>query len=203
MLHLRNRRCLVVGAGKVGCRRARLLQQHGASVIVIDPDPKQNFDGADVELRRRPFQDSDLADIFLVVAATNDRQTNAAIGARARSQGILINRADQPDDGDIEILAHQSRTPLTVCVHSGGTAPPLAAWLARELADSIDPRILEYAQLLAKQRHRPAHADESAPGLAWMGSREAFELFCDEGFEAVLQAGRRSQDRTPQGESRP
>ena len=189
MLHLRGRRCLVVGAGKVGCRRARLLQQHGASVVAVDPAPAEELACPGVELRRRAFCDSDLAGVFLVVIATNNPRTNAEIASRARAQGILINRADQPEDGDIEILAHQFRDPLTICVHSGGSAPPLAAWLSRELADDIDPRILEYARLLVDWRSSAARPDQPQPTLAWMGSRRAFDLFCAEGFEAVLQAG--------------
>ena len=41
-----------------------------------------------------------MKDVFLVVAATDDRQTNQKISRLCRERGILVNAVDQPEDCD-------------------------------------------------------------------------------------------------------
>ena len=77
LLRLANRSCVLVGGGAVALRKARGLLAAGARLTVVSPELTPDLEdlvaqGA-LDLERRAFAPGDLADAFLVVAATDDR----------------------------------------------------------------------------------------------------------------------------------
>lgn len=140
-LRVRGRRCLVVGAGPVGTRRAATLAAAGADVVVVAPEPCADAevlarDGV-VELRRRTALDSDVQDCLLVVTATGVSDVDESIARAATASGALVNRADGGGDGDVTLPAVVRRGPVQVAVSTGGAAPGLARELARRLDESL------------------------------------------------------------------
>ena len=114
MLNLGGTRCLVVGAGPVGQRKAAALTACGAVVTVIAPE------------RNRPFRPGDSAGHRLVVAATNDPAVNDRVEADAHAHGAWCNRADRPDGGDLAFAAVHRAGGVTIGVSSDGADPGLA-----------------------------------------------------------------------------
>ena len=92
-LNLDGVRCLVVGAGAVGTRKAATLRAAGAVVTTVAPEDN------------RPFRPGDSAGHRLVVAATDDGAVNDAVEADAHAHGAWCNRADRPDGGDLAFAA--------------------------------------------------------------------------------------------------
>ncbi|MCC5829633.1 MAG: bifunctional precorrin-2 dehydrogenase/sirohydrochlorin ferrochelatase [Phycisphaeraceae bacterium] len=189
MLNVRGRRCLVIGAGKVGRRRARMLSEAGAKVAVVDPRLPVELADEGIECQQRRFEPSDLHGAFLVVCATDDPVVNGKAGELAGELGILVNRADLPGEGDVQVLAHQTVGPFTVCVHSGGAGAPLAARLGRELAASVDSRLLEYAQHIQRMREEAARLNQPID-LVFLASQVALDTFRQGGAEALERAHR-------------
>lgn len=149
MLTVRDRRCVVVGAGGVGVRRARLLAEAGARVVLIAPQvhPSARLVGAEIHERR--FEPSDLDHAILVVAATDDAQVNEAIGHAAAERGVLVNRADEAAAGNLAFMTSHRDGPLTVAVHSGGASASAAVLVRDELVRALDP---DWARLLTHAR---------------------------------------------------
>lgn len=56
-------------------------------------------------MRNRQFTETDFDGMRLVVMATGDLETDAAIAAAARSQNIWTNAADQPVDCEFILRA--------------------------------------------------------------------------------------------------
>lgn len=139
MLMVRGRRCLVVGAGGVGVRRAKLLSEAGAHVVIIAPQvhPSARLIGA--ELHERGFQPTDLDSVLLAVAATSDQNVNQAVSNAARERGVLVNRSDQAALGDLTFMTNHRDGPLTIAVHTGGASASAATRIRALLADSLDP----------------------------------------------------------------
>lgn len=137
-LDVRARRCVVVGAGPVGSRRAATLHEAGAKVLVVAPDVSASVvalvEGGSVELARRPFEPADLDGALLVVAATGDRSVDDAVSVAAGARGVLVNRADRAERGDLAFPALVRRGPVRLAVDSGGTAPAVS----RLVADMVD-----------------------------------------------------------------
>ena len=108
---------VVVGGGKIGERKIRGLLAGGAVVRLISPQVtpqlQQWATEGQVEWYARPYQPGDLADAFLVVAATDQRAVNAQIAAEARERAILCNVVDRAEEGN----AH---TPATLRIADDG-----------------------------------------------------------------------------------
>jgi precorrin-2 dehydrogenase/sirohydrochlorin ferrochelatase len=127
-LHLHGIRCLVVGAGPVGRRKAATLEAAGASVDIRAPE------------RDRPFAPGDCAGYRLVVAATDDAAVNDAVEADAHAHGAWCNRADRPDGGDLAFCATATVDGVTVGVSTGGSDPALARRVRDELTATLRGR---------------------------------------------------------------
>ncbi len=132
-MRLQGRRCLVVGAGPVGLRKAQGLLAAGAEVVLVDPQrPAKEVPGA-AEFRQRPFREDDLDGAFLAFAAAGDSEVNRAVAAAARRRGVPVNSADDPGACDFFVPACFRSGDLTVAVATSGVSPALAAVLRDEL----------------------------------------------------------------------
>jgi uroporphyrin-III C-methyltransferase / precorrin-2 dehydrogenase / sirohydrochlorin ferrochelatase len=141
--------CLVVGGGMVAERKITALLEAEAQVTVVSPavTPTISRWADDGRLRcvERPFEADDVLGCALVIAATNDRQVNAAVARTARAAGVLVNVVDDPDGGSFITPATVRRGDLVVSVTTGGQSPALAALVRRTLERTIGA---EYATLL-------------------------------------------------------
>jgi uroporphyrin-III C-methyltransferase / precorrin-2 dehydrogenase / sirohydrochlorin ferrochelatase len=128
-LDLTGRSALVVGGGPVALRRTRALIDAGANVTVIAPVVGAEFADLGVTVLTRRYRDGDLDGAWLVHAATDDPEVNAAVAAAAERERIWCVRADAGGSGRASTAGHGSpaRMPavarhgdLTVAVTSGG-----------------------------------------------------------------------------------
>lgn len=99
---LQGRLCLVFGAGTIAARRVSILRQFGAQVRVIAPEARAFLipevpSSLLIPDERRGYRESDITDnaaVFLVVAATDQRQVNQQIGEACRKRNIPCSVAD-------------------------------------------------------------------------------------------------------------
>ncbi len=136
-LDLRNRRVLVVGAGKVALRKTRGLLEAGALVTAVAPRWEPDFEILPVRLVRRPFRASDLGGATLVFAATDDRQTNQRVARLAREKGVLANIADSVEECDFIVPARVNRGDVQIAISTGGKSPRLAAETRKRLEEAL------------------------------------------------------------------
>ncbi len=138
-LDLSDRRCVVVGGGEVASRKTRKLLQARARVVVISPEIGSELESVAVEIHRRPYREGDLEGAYLVFAATNSREVNAAVAREARGRGVPVNVADKPSEGDFALPSTLRRGRLQVAVSTGGASPTLARRIREELEDAFGP----------------------------------------------------------------
>ena len=140
---------LVVGGGPVAVRKAAAFAAAGASVRIVAVDPSAAMrdlaHASGAPLVERAYEREDIGDALLVIAATNDRATNAAVAADARASGRLVNVADAPDVGSFATMATHRTGALVVGVSAGGV-PGAAARVRDAIARRFDER---YAGALA------------------------------------------------------
>ncbi|AMV73789.1 bifunctional precorrin-2 dehydrogenase/sirohydrochlorin ferrochelatase [Desulfuromonas carbonis] len=152
-LNLQQRLCVVIGAGRVGLRKVEGLLAAGARVRLVATVLPELLSPA-LELVARPYRNGDLAGALLAFAATDDPQVNAAVVAEARAARILVNRADDPAEGDFALPAVLRRGALTLTVATGGGSPALAALLREELAGQFGEEWAEVLELLGALRRK-------------------------------------------------
>lgn len=188
-LDVRGRRCLVVGGGSVGARKARTLADCGAVVVVISPesDPalKALADAGCVTLKPRPYRSSDLAGVFLAFAATDNADTNRQVREDARRLSILCNIADRPEDCDFTLPARVVQGDLVITVSTSGKSPALSKQLRKELQKRFGPEYAQALRLLGAVRERLLAAGHDPEG-----HKHLLRGLLEDGLIRHLQAGR-------------
>lgn len=180
---------LVVGAGRVGARKAAALLDAGVRVRVVaaeirDASLERTSDR--LVVIRRAFIDGDLDGVDLVIAATGDAATNSRITALARARQLLVDDASDPRASTFEMVAVHRSGPLTVGVAAGGV-PRAAARIRDAIAARFDARYGDALAALARERSRLI-AEEGSE--AWRAVSETImgESFCEDVESGRLQA---------------
>ncbi len=137
-LQLEGQRAVVVGGGNVASRKISSLLEAGARVRVISPQicPAIQVLAAQsaIEYFEHPFSPSEIRDAFIVITATSDESTNAAVVETAKNAGILVSDATVPQRGDFTVPAVHRIGTLTFTIDTDGSAPAFAKRLRDELA---------------------------------------------------------------------
>jgi len=148
-LRIAGRRCIVIGGGRVGERKALGLLEYGALVTVISPELTAELAALQRQGRlvwlARGYEEGDLAGAFLVIAATDDPLVQERVHAEAEAGNILLNVADVPRWCNFILPATVRRGDLSLAISTAGRSPALASRLRRDLEGWFGP---EYAVLL-------------------------------------------------------
>jgi precorrin-2 dehydrogenase/sirohydrochlorin ferrochelatase len=157
-LKLAGRRCLVVGAGRIGEPKIFSLTDCGARVRVVAPMATSAVVEAasqgTLTWTQRSFDPHDLEGVFLVVATTSSTEINHAIYEEAQRRGILCNVVDDPPHCDFFYPAVVRRGHLQIAISTGGLSPALAQRLRRQLEGEFPPIYGDWLEQLG--RHRAA-----------------------------------------------
>lgn len=164
-LDLRDRRCVVVGGGKVAGRKARKLLQARALVKVVASEVEPALASIAVEAEHRPYEPGDLAGATLAFAATDSREVNAAVAREAKERGIPVNVADRPSEGDFALPSTLRRGGLQVAVSTGGASPTLAREIRQELERMFGPEWAGVVEELERARREGRETDEELEGV--------------------------------------
>ena len=195
-MKLKGRPCLVVGAGTIGEPKISSLIAAGASTRVI----ALNATAAVAEWARagsivweaRAFDVADLDGVFMVIAATNSRELNAAIFNEARQRNILCNVVDDPEYCDFYYPAVVRRGDLQLAISTNGQSPALAQRIRRELEIQFGPEYGEWLEQLGKIRQQlfgsKMNPEERRQLLHELASSAAFEEARNAGFNMELMS---------------
>jgi uroporphyrin-III C-methyltransferase/precorrin-2 dehydrogenase/sirohydrochlorin ferrochelatase len=145
--NVQGRRCLVVGGGAVGARKAGVLLEAGARVRVVAPQIEDELKAhANLEAVLARFEPQHLEGMALVIAATNDRAVNKQVSELAQARNIPVNVVDDPELCSFIMPAILDRSPLMVAFSSGGASPVLTRMMRGKL-ETVIPQ--NYSRLAA------------------------------------------------------
>jgi precorrin-2 dehydrogenase/sirohydrochlorin ferrochelatase len=136
-LDLEGKQCVVVGGGRVAERKVLGLLSCSAQVTVISPELTeellhQHADGR-IQWIEREYRQGDLEKAMLVIAATDDEETQKQIYEEAATSNLLLNVADVPQRCNFILPATVRRGDLTIAISTSGKSPALARKLRMEL----------------------------------------------------------------------
>jgi len=142
-------RCLVVGGGRIGARKAATLAAGGAEVTVLAPTISENLPelvaAGRVRWQQAEYDAALLSGFVLVVAATADEALNLRIAADAEGRGILSCNVSAAARSRVIFPALCREEGITVAVHSHGRS----CRRSKEMRDEIA------AFLLDRKRKQP------------------------------------------------
>jgi len=192
-LDIRNRKCLVVGGGAVGTRKVMTLLDCGAKVTVVSTDVAEKLqelsDSDIIKLEKRPFQISDLDEMFLVIGATDNQEINKEIHSEAERLGILCNIADRPEDCNFILPAIVNRGDLIIAISTSGKSPAFAKKMRKDLEKKFGTEYAEFLKLMGEIRNKLLSEDHEPEAhkhlFEQLIKRDLVEMIKDRDIAAV------------------
>jgi len=149
----------LAGAGEGLARRRATLAAGGAEPRMVGPEA--SLDG-----------------LHLLFVAGLERPQAAALAARARALGVLVNVEDAPEFCDFHVPATLRRGDLALTVSTSGKAPGLARmlreWLERSFGPEWQKRLDRLAEARTGWRTEGLTADEVSRRTRNLVSREGW-----------------------------
>jgi precorrin-2 dehydrogenase / sirohydrochlorin ferrochelatase len=182
-LKLTGKRCLVIGAGKVGEPKIGGLIDTGARLHVIALQASELVrawaKAGKITLELRAFRLGDLDGAFLTVVATGSRGLNESIYREAQQRGVLCNVVDVPEFCDFYYPAVVRRGDLQIAISTNGQSPSLAQKLRQQLERQFGPGYERWVAELGETRRLvlASHLDPERKSelLHSLASREALD----------------------------
>jgi precorrin-2 dehydrogenase/sirohydrochlorin ferrochelatase len=106
----------------------------------------------EIDVVEREYRPGDLDGARLVIAATDDAQTNESVWQEAQAAGCLVNVVDDPPRCNFYVPATVRRGALTLSISTGGNSPLLARRIREGLEAQFDPAYGPYLDLLGALR---------------------------------------------------
>lgn len=154
-LNLANKKCVVIGGGKVAYRKVLNLCKAKAKVFVIAPKIiKEIRKNKLVKVFNREFKESDLKDAFLVISATNDPELNEMICELCKKNKILVNLADNHKYSDFISPAVINIGKVVIAISTLGNYPGLASYIKKEIKKQIPANLSQLLPYLVRLRQR-------------------------------------------------
>jgi precorrin-2 dehydrogenase/sirohydrochlorin ferrochelatase len=184
-LNLEGKQVLIVGGGKVAQRKIETLLEYGAVIQLVAKEVTPVLGKLKLEQRVNhlalEFQEAQLKDVFMVIAATDDTALNQKVSAAARDRGLLVNAVDQPADCNFIVPAVLRRGELQIAVSTSGHSPALA----KKIKENLEREFGDAYELLINLMGQIRIAVLSQ-GLAPEANQRIFNLLADSSLLQVL-----------------
>jgi precorrin-2 dehydrogenase/sirohydrochlorin ferrochelatase len=169
-LNVNDKKALVIGGGTEGIRKVHGLLDQECQITVItsriNKELKKMSDDGKLRLIKKRIKDvsilNDFSNIFLILAATDDKELNKKLVEKGRSIGAFVYAADDPNISDFSYTSLVNVEGLIqVAISTSGKSPIMARkirmkierMLHKIIKDSDISNIIlqEYARKRAKQ----------------------------------------------------
>jgi precorrin-2 dehydrogenase / sirohydrochlorin ferrochelatase len=195
-LNLNNKKVIVIGGGTEGTRKVRGLIGQNSKIIVLSP--RLNRYLKDLEARGElmtimsKVRDVDVLDtyddIFLVIAATDDKELNRRLVEKGRKMGAFVYAVDDPTVSDFSYASIINiEDVMQIAVSTSGRSPLMARRI-RIRAERVLRRVIKKTDIeMAKLQEFARNAAKSK--IETVMERKEF-LYCVEGdnhIQAMLK----------------
>ena len=157
-LNIREQHCVIVGGGEVALRKAILLIKAKANLSLVSPlfisQLQDLYEEGRCKLLQEEFVAEQLEGASIVIAATNNKNTNARVAKAADKKNIPVNVVDQPELCSFIMPSIVDRSPVVVAISSSGRSPVLTRKIKELNETLISNREGQLAELLGAFREK-------------------------------------------------
>lgn len=154
---MKDKDVVVFGGGKIAYRKTVSLLECEAKVTVVGMEFIEEFStvldqSSNLILTKDSYKKEYLKGKYLVVGATNSKDTNASIREEARELRILCNIVDDGENSDYILPSVVRRGDLIFSVSTSGKSPSLSKKIKNSLEEEYSEEFGEYVSLLGEIR---------------------------------------------------
>lgn len=190
-LELQGRRAVVIGGGNVAQRKAQVLYEAGADVLVVAKSIcaclQELSNSGHIKTIESAYEPCHLEGARLVIAATDDMPLNEQVYADCQAKQILCNVVDIPHLCDFYVPAIAQQGSLQIAIGTDGKSPAYAGHLRREFEARFTEKHGQFLEELHCIRvHIIEHVADPAQRKALLKRLvrdESFEIFLEKGSE--------------------
>jgi precorrin-2 dehydrogenase / sirohydrochlorin ferrochelatase len=191
-IDIEDRDVVIIGGGHVCARKAEAMMKYGARVTVVAPESIDEIEQWAAErkltLKRKQYEDADLAGANLVIASTDNQRVNEAVAADCRRRKIPVNVVDVTPLCEFIVPAIMESGSIQIAISTGGKSPALARTLKEDLQQMVGPEYAELNDVLGTLREG---AKEVLP--TDVDRKEFFDGIIARGVLDMLREGRRKE----------
>jgi uroporphyrin-III C-methyltransferase / precorrin-2 dehydrogenase / sirohydrochlorin ferrochelatase len=197
-LKLEGRQCLLVGAGTVALEKIGSLLKTGLKLRVVAPEARAEIrelaaEGK-LEWAQRPFEPSDLDGNFVVIAATDVPEVNAAVYQAALERNIPCNSVDDIPNCDFFFGSVVSRGDLQIAISTAGESPAVAQRLRREIDEQLPEDLGPWLAKLGELRREVLATHPRGEERRLLLHRLAQREICDSALCSTKQMARTGRE---------
>ncbi|MGA2755052.1 MAG: siroheme synthase CysG [Terracidiphilus sp.] len=197
-LKLEGRRCLLVGAGTVALEKIGSLLKTGLRLRVVAPEARAEVQELAAEGKlewvQREFEPADLDGSFIVIAATDVPEVNAAVYREAVTRGIPSNSVDDIPNCDFFFGSVVSRGDLQIAISTAGESPAVAQRLRREIDEQLPEDLGPWLAKLGELRREVLEAHPRSEERRLLLHELAQRKICNSAFCATKQLARTGRE---------
>ena len=164
-LNVENKKCVVVGGGKIAYDKITGLLEAGALVDVIAKEfcPEILALKSQLNLIRADYSASLLSTGAVLIAATNNAELNQQIAADARAKHFLVNIVDD-FAGDFIVPSRIRRGDFLLAISTGGKSPAFSRFVRTMLESEFNENFAAALEIISRYRAKvqpllPTHTD--------------------------------------------
>jgi precorrin-2 dehydrogenase/sirohydrochlorin ferrochelatase len=144
-LNMAEKKVLIVGSGEVGSRRCERFLDAGAKVVLIGDHVNDDLVQLGAIVKSIDELDHWIEWADIVVAASGDHELNNRVGEISGNK--LINRADNPNDGNLIVPSSFFIGDVQICIFTGGKSPLMSKELRKKIQKVIKPEDIYQLEL--------------------------------------------------------
>lgn len=133
----KDKRCVIIGGGRVAYRKFQTLIQYDFSITVIAPAVCDTFVEEEKQKRfvllQRKIEKKDLEGADLVIVATDQPELNHKIVQVCKKQKILVNSVTNGEEGNFMFPALVKRDNISVGINTAGKSPVFSQYIKEKI----------------------------------------------------------------------
>lgn len=180
-LNVKGKRAIVIGGGTEGVRKVRGLLGQDCRITVISNRMNRYLEDqaalGRIELVKARLGDASILDncdnVFLVLAATSNRELNRKIVEKGRSMGAFVYAADDPAVSDFSYASIVNIEGVMQIAISTSGRSPIMARKVRIRAERVLRRIIKKADI-ENARLQEFARQAARPKIKTVGERKEF-----------------------------
>ncbi len=146
---LTDKKCVIIGGGKVAYRKIKVLLDFDADITLISPQIIDEIRelSKDIRLIERAFEVEDIKNAFYVISATNNKGLNELVSSLCFATNTLVNVIDDIEKCNFIFPAVLKKDEITISVSTSGSSPIMS----KAIRDNIDENLPEYFPPLVRK----------------------------------------------------